>query len=172
MLYVSLPGVVIGFETSDCGSVDERGGLARFTLVKNESSTIPVSVWFSTANGTATASDDFVAQTNQQITFEPGSSLQIVDVEVVNDEVLENAEYFFGTITSSSLQVLLDQSITSVNITDDDSVTFGFSTGVYNVSEGSGSVIIAVDKQTSADISTSVQLTTMDGSATGDHSYT
>lgn len=53
MLYVSLPGVVIGFETSDCGSVDERGGLARFTLVKNGSSTIPVSVWFSTANGTA-----------------------------------------------------------------------------------------------------------------------
>jgi len=67
------------------------------------------------------ASDDFVAQTNQQITFEPGSSLQIVDVEVVNDEVLENSEYFFGTITSSTLQVLLDQSITSVNITDDDS---------------------------------------------------
>ena len=47
--------------------------------------------------------------------------MQIVDVEVVNDEVLENSEYFFGTITSSSLQVFLDQSITSVNITDDDS---------------------------------------------------
>jgi len=54
MLCVSLPGVVIGFETSECDTVGESGGLARFTLVKNGSSTIPVSVWFSTANGTAT----------------------------------------------------------------------------------------------------------------------
>ena len=46
-------------------------------------------------------------------------------------------------------------------------VTFGFGNGVYNVSEGSGSVAIAVVKQTSAGIATSVQLTTMDGSATG-----
>ena len=39
---------------------------------------------------------------------------------------------------------------------------------MYNVSEGSGSVAIAVVKQTSAGIATSVQLTTMDGSATGE----
>ena len=39
---------------AECATVDEDDGLARFNLVKNESSAIPVSVWFSTANGTAT----------------------------------------------------------------------------------------------------------------------
>ena len=43
-----------------------------------------------------------------------------MDVEVVNDEVLESTEYFFGTIMSSSMQVLLGQTMISVNITDDD----------------------------------------------------
>ena len=44
-------GVSIGFE---CVTVDEDRGLVRFGLVKNGSSAIPVSVWFSTENGTAT----------------------------------------------------------------------------------------------------------------------
>ena len=47
-------------------------------------------------------------------------------------------------------------------------VSPGFGSGEYNVSEGSGSVAIAVVKQTSAGIATSVQLTTMGGSATGE----
>ena len=47
-------GVTIGCEASGFATVDEDSGLVRFNLVKNGSSAIPVSVWFSTANGTAT----------------------------------------------------------------------------------------------------------------------
>ena len=47
-------GVTIAFVAVECATVDEDDGLARFNLVKNGSSAIPVSVWFSTANGTAT----------------------------------------------------------------------------------------------------------------------
>ena len=47
-------GVTVGFVAVGCATVDEDDGLARFNLVKNGSSAIPVSVWFSTSNGTAT----------------------------------------------------------------------------------------------------------------------
>ena len=70
-----------------------------------------------------TASDDFVAQTNVPVTFDPTSAWQTVDVQVVNDNILESTEYFVGVITSSSMQrrVLLGQSTMSVNLVDDDS---------------------------------------------------
>ena len=70
-----------------------------------------------------TASDDFAAQTNVPVTFDPTSAWQTVDVQIVNDNILESTEYFVGMITSSSMQrgVLLGQSTMSVNLVDDDS---------------------------------------------------
>ena len=70
-----------------------------------------------------TASDDFAAQTNVPVTFDPTSAWQTVDVQIVNDNILESTEYFVGVITSSSMQrgVLLGQSTMSVNLVDDDS---------------------------------------------------
>ena len=70
-----------------------------------------------------TASDDFVAQTNVPVTFDPTSAWQTVDVQVANDNILESTEYFVGVITLSSMQrgVLLGQSTMSVNLVDDDS---------------------------------------------------
>ena len=70
-----------------------------------------------------TASEDFVAQTNVQVTFDPNSAWQTVDVHLLNDNTLESTEYFVGMITSSSMQrgVLISQSTMSVNVFDDDS---------------------------------------------------
>ena len=70
-----------------------------------------------------TASDDFVAQTNVQVTFDPNSAWQTIGVQLLNDNILENTEYFVGMITSSSMQrgVLIGQNTMSVNVVDDDS---------------------------------------------------
>lgn len=68
-----------------------------------------------------TASEDFVAQTNVQVTFDPNSAWQSVDVQLLNDNTLESTEYFVGMISSMQRGVLISQSTMSVNVVDDDS---------------------------------------------------
>ena len=68
-----------------------------------------------------TAPDDFVAQTNVQVTFDPNSAWQTVDVQLLNDNTLESTEYFVGMISSMQRGVLISQSTMSVNVVDDDS---------------------------------------------------
>lgn len=68
-----------------------------------------------------TASDDFIAQTNVQVTFDPNSAWQTVDVQLLNDNILESTEYFVGMISSMQRGVLISQNTMSVNVADDDS---------------------------------------------------
>ena len=68
-----------------------------------------------------TASDDFVAQTSVQVTFDSNSAWQTVDVQLLSDNILESTEYFVGMISSMQRGVLINQNTMSVNVADDDS---------------------------------------------------
>jgi hypothetical protein len=70
-----------------------------FHLQLSKASTKPTTVLFSTANGTATAGSDYVAKTNQLVTFPAGTTGQNVPVAVKGDTTPEPNETFSAKLT-------------------------------------------------------------------------
>ena len=69
------------------------------------------------------APDDYTS-VSQDLTFQPGSDRQCVEVAIVNDDELENEEQFTVTITTEEDRVTLEPDSTTVTITDDDGEGF------------------------------------------------
>jgi hypothetical protein len=72
-----------------------------FTVALSEPSPTPVTVNFSTRNGTAQAGSDYVA-TSGTLTFAPGEVTKQITVQVIGDTVAEEIEVFFVDLTSAS----------------------------------------------------------------------
>jgi len=87
----TLPSISIG----DVGVAEGDGGTtsAVFTVTLSAPSGQTVSASFSTADGTATAGQDYVAAAGT-VFFAPGSTAQPVSVDVVGDVVFEGDETF------------------------------------------------------------------------------
>ena len=60
------------------------------------------------------------------LTFGPGVSRRCVNVTIVNDGILEGAENFFSTLTTTDLDVILlpDEADVVINEDPDDSTFF------------------------------------------------
>lgn len=98
-------------------------GAGQVTLVLNRvgNATLPVSVKFATAAGTATAGTDFVTQTGTVSWAAGDSSPKSIVVAIVNDAVAEVSETFNVTLSAPSPGLALGtQAAASVLILDDD----------------------------------------------------
>ncbi len=94
-----------------------------FIVTQTGASSLPVTVQYASANGTAIAPGDY-APVSGTLTFAPGEFTKTVVVNVVGDNIVENAETF--TITLSSLtpispRVTLSRAIATGTIQNDDS---------------------------------------------------
>jgi len=81
-----------------------------------------VFVAFSTSDGTATSSDpaDFDPLSNVVIEFNGAMLSQTVRVTIINDDILENAENFFGQLSTTDINnVQLDQALAEVTILEE-----------------------------------------------------
>ncbi|HEX5717181.1 MAG TPA: Calx-beta domain-containing protein [Thermoanaerobaculia bacterium] len=72
-----------------------------FEVLLSEASAAPVTVSFSTRNGTAQAGSDYVA-TSGTLTFAPGELTKTITVDVIGDTVAEAIEVFFIDLASAS----------------------------------------------------------------------
>jgi sugar lactone lactonase YvrE len=91
---------------------------AVFTVSLSEASTVPVSVDFATASGTASASD-FVANSGT-ITFAPGQTSRTVMVRTSDDLLFEASETFSVNLSNATGAVIADgQGVGTIQ--DDDS---------------------------------------------------
>lgn len=72
-----------------------------FSVSLTEPSTSPVTVDFSTRNGTALAGSDYIA-TSGTLTFAPGEVTQQITVQVIGDTVEEPIEVFFVDLTNAT----------------------------------------------------------------------
>ena len=72
-----------------------------FQVVLSETSASPVTVNFSTRNGTAQAGSDYVA-TSGTLTFAPGELTKTITVDVIGDTVAEEIEVFFVDLSAAS----------------------------------------------------------------------
>jgi Calx-beta domain len=72
-----------------------------FTVSLSEPSAAPVTVHFSTRDGSAVAGSDYNA-TSGDLTFAPGEVTKTITVQVIGDTVAEEIEVFFVDLTSAS----------------------------------------------------------------------
>jgi ELWxxDGT repeat protein len=116
---------------------------ATFTVSLSASSTLPVSVTYATANGTANAPGDYTAASGT-LTFAPGQTSQTITVLVKGDRLGEPDETFFVNLSGATnatlddgqgLGTILDDepriSISDVTMTEGNSGTKSF---VFTVS--------------------------------------
>jgi hypothetical protein len=92
-------------------SVDEgdRGTTnARFTVTLSSDSNQTVTVQFSTANDSATAGQDYTAQTSRTLTFDPRDRTESFTIEVLGDTTDESDERFFVNLTNATNATISD----------------------------------------------------------------
>ena len=133
--------VVLTFVSSACGKKSEgpkelpRINFADVTAVEGTgkaevkvtlSSAIDavVTVGWSTSDGTAKSGADYVAASNQTLTFQPKETEKTITVNLVNDDIKEPDETFTINLSSPSNGVLLQSKITVTIKNDDTKIAF------------------------------------------------
>jgi ELWxxDGT repeat protein len=108
------------FSISDARIVEQDSGsqALRFTVTRTGDLSQAATIAFATANGTATAGADYTARSGS-LSFGIGVISLFVDVQVLGDDLIEQNESFFVSISSPSSGVIEDNSGTGT-IEDDD----------------------------------------------------
>ena len=102
---------------------------AVFTVTLSSQCTLPLTVDFATANGSAIAGNDYTASSGT-LTFNPGITSKMVRVPILNDTVGEPTETFVLNLSNAFGAIIADgQGVATVY--DDDSTKF------YVVNDGS-----------------------------------
>lgn len=153
-------------------SVGEADGHLTVTVDRDGGSDGPVSVGYATADGTATAPDDYAATTGT-LHFADGQTTATIDIPVVDDHVTEPAETFNVTLGSPAGGATLGGSDTqTVTVRDDLPGTLQLGQSTASVGEGDGHARISVDRVGGSDGPVSVGYSTADVSAAAPGDYT
>ena len=166
----SAPNLVINNATvteADTGPVD-----AVFTVTLSVASSSTVTVNYATANGTATAPQDYTAVSGT-LMFAPGTTTQTITVAVVGD-TLDEANETYVVNLSGATNATISDSQGSGTITDNDA-TPGLSITDVTVAEpisGSASAVFTVALSAVSGRTVTVQYATANGTATAPADYT
>jgi len=93
--------------------------LFTFTVTLSAAYDQPVTMSFATANGAATAGEDYVAKTGT-LTFAPGETTKTIIIEVKGDSKREAHESFFVDLYNNSLSSLFSKNRGLGTILNDD----------------------------------------------------
>lgn len=162
----SVPSVSI---SSDATFTEGNSGtsLATFTLTLNRASDQPITVTVNTANGTAEAGSDYVALSNQVITFTAGQTSKTVSVTLNGDLAFEAAETFFVNLSSPTNAILGDSQAIGT-LSNDDAVGPSISVGDATTTEGNTgthTVSFTLTLDAASGQAISVTVNTADGTA-------
>ena len=111
-----LPGASI----TDASLTEGNSGTTdmAFTVTLSKSSTTPVTISYATANGTATAGQDYTASSGT-LTFAPGVTSQQVKVAIIGDTTVEPNETFTVTLSKPSGATIVRATATGTILNDD-----------------------------------------------------
>jgi hypothetical protein len=161
-------------------TVNENAGTVTLnvTATRLGNSNEPITVDYATRDGSAMAGEDYVAKTGT-VAFGPGETFKQIQIQIINDTLLENAEKFFVDLTNPqpATTVLNSDSAkntATVTISDDDSgsSTFQFSSQNYSANEGDGSAQVTVVRSGGTQLVASVNYATSNGNAQAGQDYT
>lgn len=149
------------------GIVDEAAGVVNFVLTLNGRSNSEITMLVSTANGTATAGQDYSAVINQRVSFEPGQTAVTVSVPILNDTLVETSEAF-SLVVSQLTGATIFQNTATATIEQNDQTrqaTVLVKVDEPTVSENAGfaEVVLRLDNPSTKNIL--VSYSTADGTA-------
>ena len=142
---------------------------AMFTVTLANPPETNVTVDFSTADGTATAVEDYVA-TNGTLTFTGGQTTQTITVDVLGDTIYEGNETFLVTLSNADGAQINGASATGTIVENDPAPT-SVTIDSVTVTEGETAVFTVTLQNPPSGGSVVVNYSTSDGTATADLDY-
>ena len=148
--------------------------LMTFTVILSAATAGPVTVAYSTADGTATSGSDYVAASGT-LTFAAGETSKTIEVKVKSDKVAESNETLTIRLANADGATIADGSATGTVTNDDAAATLpALSVGDVSMREGdSGTAelmfIVTLDKAATGLVT--VNYATADGTATAGSDY-
>ncbi len=166
-----LPGELPALSVGDVDIAEGTGTDARlvFTTRLSKASSQPVTVHFSTENGSAHAGSDYTS-TSGILSFAPGETAKTVEIAVAGDAIREPGENLFFRLDNALNATLADNQALGA-IADNDPLPVVF-IGDANAAEGASLLTFTVRLANPSSLSLSVDYTTADGTAQAGHDYT
>ena len=160
--------------------IDEAAGTVTFTVTRVGNTTQSATIDFATSNGTATAGQDYTANSGT-LTFAAGETSKVITIAINNDTVYEISEDFQVTISNQSNATVGTSSVTGTIVDDGRTLPGGlanddrpgFSINDLTIDEAAGTATFTVTRSGDLTQSAAVDYTGQDGSAVGaDYSVT
>ncbi|HYR67883.1 MAG TPA: Calx-beta domain-containing protein, partial [Reyranella sp.] len=116
----SPPPVLPTLSVADASIAEGNTGTSQlsFTVTLSQAATIPVTVSYSTADGTASAGTDYTARSGT-LTFAAGEISKTITVSIVGDSAVEANETFAVTLSGASGATIGHGSATGTIVNDD-----------------------------------------------------
>ncbi len=164
-----LPTLTINNATLNEGN----SGTTPFTFTISLSAALaqPVTVNYTTVNGTATAGEDYTAA-NGTITFAPGEVNKTLTILVNGDTLVEGNETFTVNLSGATNATIFIAQGSGTILNDDSGGSVQFSLLNYTVNENAGTATITVTRTGGAGSGVSVNYSTSNGTATAGADYT
>ena len=153
-------------------TVKEGDGGARdlsFTVTLSQATTNPVTVTYATADGTATAGQDYVARTGT-LTFAPGETTKVITVKVTGDTTIEGNETLKINLSSPSGATIADQ-VANGTIVNDDAQIAVANASVTEGNDGTTNLAFTVKLSAAASGPVTVAYATSNGTARAGQDY-
>ena len=164
----ALPTLTINNVTLNEGN----SGTTAFTFTVSLSAAFgqPVTVNYATANGTATAPEDYTAVSGT-LTFAPGEVNKTLTVQVNGDTFAEGNETFTVNLSNANNAVIaIGQGIGTI-LNDDTGGSLQFSLSNYTVNENEATATITVTRTGGTASGVSINYATSNGTATAGQDY-
>jgi uncharacterized repeat protein (TIGR01451 family)/uncharacterized delta-60 repeat protein len=163
---------VVGVEfASAAPSVIENGGQVAITVVRSGNTNVPFSIRLLATNGTATAGADYVP-TNVLLNFASGELAKSVNVRVLDDNLVEPAEFVELVLTNGSPNVDLTSTAPGLLTIVDNEQSFRFGTNDFVALEDDGFAVVTVARDGLPAGTVTVEFRVQDGTATAPGDYT
>ena len=161
--------ITIGASTVTEGNSGVVNAAFNVSLSAPSSNTVTVS--FATANGSATAPADYVAESNT-VTFNPGEVSKQIIVQVVGDVVVEPNETYSVNLSNPTNATIASPGFGVGTITDDDTRSMSINNvAVVEGNAGTLSAVFTVTLSASSGNTITVNFATADGSAIAPADY-
>lgn len=153
-------------------TVMESCGEFEIRVVRTGDLSLKVTVDFETEDGSAEAGSDYIGK-NGTLTFPPGVDEQHFKVEVIDDDVFEQDEYFYVRLSNpSEPAIIATPKVATVMILDDDhGGIFAFTSKDHELVESVGTYEVKVQRYSGARGNVKVPFWTEDGTAKAGKDY-
>lgn len=151
-------------------SIDENAGADQLGVALSAASINPVTVTYTTSDETATAGEDYTAESGV-VSFVPGQVSRTIEISITDDSLDDDDETFLVTLSASTGAVLAAPIVHRVTIIDNDDPPpipeVRFATATSSFGEDSGTVFVTVELSESTSEAVSIGYAVTGGTAVG-----